>query len=256
MKQFIGSILLLVITLLAAGCASGTEEVAATVERQVALALTSTVAAVPTATGRPTYTPRPTQAEQPTYTPLPTLTSAATLTSRPTYTPEPTLTMPPTPTPTRTPAHTAVPPTATQPTQSSAQRLLQEVNDTIAQMEAFLFTIPPRCIDPTCRQLTPYPDCPTVVGLYDAITAPFAYDLAGATETEQFAYTKYQAALEKFVFEESAWVDQCREAIPLGRLVYIDLNWGSILKVHMREAVSLLREGKQALEAILPQSTG
>lgn len=254
MSRKIYLIMWLVCLCLITACNSAQEETITKISQQVSQTLQETVAAHPALPDQPTLTPRPTLTPDATYTTQPSYTPQSTPTNLPTYTPAPTLTPLPTATltPTAAPTNTPLPrPVATaQPAVNVAAALLQEVNVTIAQMEAFRYKIPPVCQQAGSSVICDSTaDCQFIVNQYDTIVAPFVLNVGSDNLTIQNAYTNYQASITIFIDSQRDWVDSCRAALATGGSVNFNHDTRMNLYFKVNDSLNILYPTKQILES-------
>mgnify|MGYP006909076961 CR=1 FL=1 len=243
-----------VIVLWGTGCSLSAEEIASTVENEVARQVQATVESLPSATPVDTSTPRATFTPQATYTPYPTLTPIPTLTPWPTYTPFPTLE--PTPEETATAVPTATSPPATQaaveplPTVSTSN--LQPMKTALATMLAGLDNYK-NTISAIKQEgwwnTTHLPvDCPANVAARNSVISTVTLDVSHDIPEVQNAYAVYLDVAQRFAANTAPWNEGCLTAIANGepKKVIDDVQKGVRIK-EIEEFQNILNNVNNAL---------
>jgi hypothetical protein len=214
------TLIIVAFSFILAGCSQTSEDMATTVESQVAFAVKSTIESLPSATAAHTQTPYPSLTPLATYTPYPTFTPQPTFTPPATYTPYPTLTPTPENTATAVPTTapriqaTAVVPTAGLPTAAPVSNLpilKEKFTTTLADMGNYRYS----AVRPDGFRWAPV-NCQENVSIYDRITSPFSLDVSSDDPVVQNAYAVYQAGISQFAELTKPWTDGCREALARG----------------------------------------
>jgi hypothetical protein len=187
--------------LLLAACGPDEAAIQQTVEREVAAAITSTLAAQSTATTYPTVTPFATATAVPSFTPTATIYPSATPypTFTPTATPPPTST--PAPLPTRDP-NAAAPPPPSAPINieisliQAMTRIRDGVNTLYANISGGNNSV----------------NCQIIIPAYDNITNAPTFDVTGTDIVVQSAYGVYRQVITDLTTGNTAILAQdCRE---------------------------------------------
>jgi hypothetical protein len=217
-------------TLVLTSCGPDVETVQMTVNSQVAAAVNSTIAAMPTSIANSTNTPYPT------YTPLATLTPYATYTPQATFTPQPTFTPPPTLTPmptdtvepaatataTQAAASAAVPAVPSQPTAQPATdaqvQVLAAIDNFLHDVDVYVASITAQFTGGSAFGWTAnrIVKCQDLVNAYNHGLITVTIDVIQSPANVQNAYNTYLAA--KPLFQEAAhtWAEVCQAALANG----------------------------------------
>ncbi|MBK8987982.1 MAG: hypothetical protein IPM39_18250 [Chloroflexi bacterium] len=215
-----------VLVLVLAACGPGAADLALTVESQVAAAVQSTQAALPTPTAQSTFTPYPTYTPQATFTPYPTLTPYPTQTPLPTYTAVPTETAVPTAEPTATAVSSATlptnpaAPTAVNNTTSDRERLANSIAAVLRHIDSFTYELQPRCTSVSASgscQADFKANCGSLVNAYDGVINGRPPGFAPTDPQLQGMYASFGAEIDKFAATNQGWADGCREALAAGQ---------------------------------------
>ena len=223
MEKFHSVILLVVvIVLLVTGCGPSAEEIASTVESEVALHVQATIESLPSRTPIDTSTPIASPTPQATYTPYPTFTPMPTFTPLPTYTSVPTLEPTPEDTATAVPPTTAVPviqPTSPPPTPSTSN--LEIMKTELAKMLNGLDRYRGLLVERGkggLNSIGEYKDidCNESIASRNIIISTIPLDVSQDIPEVQGAYAVYLDVAQRFGASTEEWNQVCLEAIANG----------------------------------------
>jgi hypothetical protein len=248
-------VLLGILVLYLAGCGRNiAAEIPATVQKQVATAVSATRIAIPTATAYPSPSPYPTASEYPTEPPLPTSTAYPTATAYPTPTPYPTDTPTPTDTPSPSPTATAtaLPTTsaANQPpptTGTTSAFTAEVILNTLALMNTTLSYLSPDAPTATNPTVDWTVDCPGFLAAHDHFVNNIVPPISTNNPTLQNAYLNYQTGVNIFLDSLAVWLDVCRQAVVNQEVKVMNQHDLSIMIQERNRAHTFLEQARLAL---------
>lgn len=218
MEKFYSVIFIVIaIVLLVTGCGASPEEIASTVESEVALRVQATIESLPSATAIDTSTPVAISTPYPTFTPMPTFTPW------PTYTPFPTLEPTPEDTPTAVPTATSapviqptVPPATTIPT-SNLTIMKTELAKMLNGLDRYRGLLVRRGSG-GLNSVGDYKDidCNESIASRNIVISTISLDVSQDIPEVQSAYAVYQDVAQRFGASTEAWNQACLEAIANG----------------------------------------
>lgn len=223
MKKFSDLLLIVVLMGLMAGCGASVEEIAGTVESEVAMQVQATIESLPSLTPVNTSTPLATATPQATYTPYPTFTPIPTFTPLPTYTPFPTLEPTPEDTPTAVPTDTPVPviqPTALPPTEvptSNLETMKTVLANMLSDLDSYQYMISITKKGNGLRFPGYRPiKCRENVDLRDRVISTVTLDVSNDIPEIKNAYAVYLDVAQQFAVLTNAWNEGCLASIAEG----------------------------------------
>lgn len=165
------------------------------------------------------------------------------VTSEPTDTPIPTDTPPPTdtPTPTLVASPSPMPPATSRPAPDVNASLLEAMRMTRTRLEEFGGLIDEAVGTGVLR-------CEPTVEVYDVIVAAPTFDVAGSSETVQWAYGRYREAVGTFSNQSDGLAEQCRNWLEGGAKDTIQSAGWTRARASVNDALQLLIPAIEELE--------